>query len=61
MNRLLQAPLSAFLLLACAYTASAHGGEHSQVVVAPDADWPTRHMAGKHHRPDPTTNVANEQ
>jgi hypothetical protein len=44
MNRLLQSPLSAFLLLSCAYTASAHGGEH--VVVAPDADWQTRHMAG---------------
>jgi hypothetical protein len=46
MNRLLQAPLSAFLLLSCAYSVSAHGGEHAQVVVAPDADWPTRHMAG---------------
>ncbi|KAF2829380.1 secretory pathway protein-like protein Ssp120 [Ophiobolus disseminans] len=49
MNRLIQAPLSAFLLLSCAYKASAHGGEHSQIVVAPDADWATRHMAEEHH------------
>ncbi|KAH7068965.1 secretory pathway protein-like protein Ssp120 [Paraphoma chrysanthemicola] len=58
MNRLLQAPFSAFLLLSCAYNAAAHGGgEHSQVVVAPDADWPTRHMAEEHHISgfDPTT------
>jgi hypothetical protein len=47
MNRLLQAPLSAYLLLSCAFKVSAHGGaEHAQIVVAPDADWPTRHMAG---------------
>jgi hypothetical protein len=46
MNRLLQTPLSALLLLSCVYKVSAHGGEGSQIVVAPDADWPTRHMAG---------------
>lgn len=48
MTRLLQAPFSAVLLLSCALNASAHGGggEHAQVVVAPDADWATRHMAG---------------
>lgn len=47
MTRLLRTPLSAYLLLSCAFGASAHGGgEHSQIVVAPDADWPTRHMAG---------------
>jgi hypothetical protein len=47
MARLLQVPLGTFLLLSCALNASAHGnGEHAQVVVAPDADWPTRHMAG---------------
>lgn len=46
-NRMLQAPLGAYLLLSCAYQVSAHGGDHGQqVVVAPDADWPTRHMAG---------------
>ncbi|CAO2654752.1 Nn.00g114850.m01.CDS01 [Neocucurbitaria sp. VM-36] len=50
MNRLLQAPLSAFLLLSCAFQASAHGGgEHAQIEVAPDADWATRHMAEEHH------------
>ncbi|KAH7398258.1 hypothetical protein BKA66DRAFT_565877 [Pyrenochaeta sp. MPI-SDFR-AT-0127] len=50
MNRLLQIPVSALLLLSCAYNASAHGGgEHSQVEVAPDADWATRHMAEEHH------------
>jgi hypothetical protein len=49
MNRLLQTPLSALLLLSCVYKASAHGGgEQPQIVVAPDADWPTRHMAGMH-------------
>ncbi|KAF1846737.1 secretory pathway protein-like protein Ssp120 [Cucurbitaria berberidis CBS 394.84] len=50
MNRLLQAPLSAFLLLSCAFKASAHGGgEHANIEVAPDADWATRHMAEEHH------------
>ncbi|KAF1943072.1 secretory pathway protein-like protein Ssp120 [Clathrospora elynae] len=50
MNHLLQTPLSAFLLLSCAFKASAHGGtEHSQIEVAPDADWATRHMAEEHH------------
>lgn len=47
MNRLLQIPLSALLLLSCALRAAAHGGgEHQQIIVAPDADWATRHMAG---------------
>jgi hypothetical protein len=46
MIQLLQTPLRALLLLSCALEASAHGGDQSQVVVAPDADWPTRHMAG---------------
>lgn len=46
MTQLIQLPLSALLLLTCALTTSAHGGEHSQIVVAPDADWATRHMAG---------------
>ncbi|KAL5116487.1 hypothetical protein ACEQ8H_005608 [Pleosporales sp. CAS-2024a] len=50
MNRLLQTQLSALLLLSCAYKATAHGsGEHAQVVVAPDADWQTRHMAEEHN------------
>ncbi|KAF2129639.1 secretory pathway protein-like protein Ssp120 [Dothidotthia symphoricarpi CBS 119687] len=50
MNRLLQAPLGALLLLSCALNVSAHGdGDHSQIVVAPDADWATRHMAEEHH------------
>jgi hypothetical protein len=48
MDRILKVPLSAFLLLSCALNASAHGGaEHAQVEVAADADWATRHMAGK--------------
>ena len=48
MNRLLQTPFGAFLLLSCAFKASAHGGgDHAQTVVAPDADWATRHMIGK--------------
>lgn len=48
MNRLLRIPLSAYLLLSCALGAAAHGGgEHQQIVVADDADWATRHMAGK--------------
>ena len=47
MNRILQVPFSALLLLSCALNASAHGNtEHAQVEVAPDADWATRHMAG---------------
>ena len=47
MTRLLQIPLGALLLLSGALNAAAHGGgEHAQVVVAPDADWATRHMAG---------------
>ncbi|KAF2248812.1 secretory pathway protein-like protein Ssp120 [Trematosphaeria pertusa] len=50
MSRLLPIPLSALLLLSCALNASAHGGaQHEQVVVAPDADWATRHMAEEHH------------
>lgn len=48
MIRLLQIPLSAFLLLSSALNASAHGGgEHHEIVVPDDADWATRHMAGK--------------
>ena len=47
MTQLLQRPLSALVLISCALTAAAHGGgEHAQIVVAPDADWATRHMAG---------------
>lgn len=47
MNRILQVPFSALLLLSCALNASAHGShEHAQVEVPPDADWATRHMAG---------------
>ncbi|KZM23999.1 calcium ion binding [Ascochyta rabiei] len=49
MTQLLHLPLSALLLLTCALTVSAHGGEHSQIEVAPDADWATRHMAEEHH------------
>lgn len=49
MSRLLRTPLSALLLLAGALNVSAHGGgDHQQIVVAPDADWATRHMAGMH-------------
>jgi hypothetical protein len=46
MTRLFCLPFSATLLLSYALTTSAHGGDHSQIVVAPDADWATRHMAG---------------
>lgn len=46
MDRLLRTPLSALLLLSCALNVSAHGGAHEQIVVAPDADWATKHMAG---------------
>jgi len=47
MTQLQQRPLSALVLISCALTAAAHGGgEHAQIVVAPDADWATRHMAG---------------
>lgn len=47
MTQLQKLPLSAILLLSCAFTASAHGGgEHAQIEVAPEADWATRHMAG---------------
>ncbi|KAF2688254.1 hypothetical protein K458DRAFT_361316 [Lentithecium fluviatile CBS 122367] len=50
MTRLLRIPLSTLLLVLCALNAAAHGGgEHQQVVVAPDADWATRHMAEEHH------------
>ncbi|KAF1924319.1 uncharacterized protein M421DRAFT_72908 [Didymella exigua CBS 183.55] len=50
MTQLLRAPLSAFVLLTFALNTSAHGGgDHSQIVVAPDADWATRHMAEEHH------------
>ncbi|KAF3035252.1 hypothetical protein E8E12_007366 [Didymella heteroderae] len=50
MAQLLRSPLSALLMLTCAVTTSAHGGgDHSQIVVAPDADWATRHMAEEHH------------
>jgi hypothetical protein len=56
MTRLPQVPLSALLLLSCALNVSAHGGgEHAQVVVAPDADWATRHMAGTDRVTDPRT------
>lgn len=61
MNRFFQAPLGAFLLLSCAYNVSAHGGEHAQVVVAPDADWPTRHMAGILHFHNLKSMGANER
>jgi hypothetical protein len=47
MTQLLQRPLSALVLISCVLSAAAHGGgEHAQIVVAPDADWATRHMAG---------------
>ncbi|KAF2873336.1 hypothetical protein BDV95DRAFT_592721 [Massariosphaeria phaeospora] len=49
MSRLLQIPLTALLLLSSALHASAHGGDDQQIVVAPDADWATRHMAEEHH------------
>lgn len=54
MSRLLRIPLSALLLLSSALNASAHGGgEHQQIVVAPDADWATRHMAGTYFPASP--------
>lgn len=48
MSRLLRLSLgAAVVLLGCSLNAAAHGGDqHQQVVAAPDADWPTRHMAG---------------
>lgn len=39
----------ALLLAACALNAAAHGNHMEQIVVAPDADWATRHMAGTLH------------
>jgi hypothetical protein len=52
MSRALRLPLSALLLLASALNAVAHDGHDGhdghQIVVAPDADWATRHMAGMH-------------
>ena len=43
----LRIPLTLILALSAALNAAAHGGEHhEQIVVAPDADWATRHMAG---------------
>jgi hypothetical protein len=48
MSRLLRIPLSALLFLSFTLNANAHGGSgHEQIVVADDADWATRHMAGK--------------
>lgn len=46
--RLLQHLLSLALLLLAAPLAAAHGAHehHEQIVLAPDADWATRHMAG---------------
>lgn len=43
--------LSISVLLLQALSANAHGdhGSHEQVAVAADADWATRHMAGKGH------------
>ncbi|KAF1956035.1 hypothetical protein CC80DRAFT_474086 [Byssothecium circinans] len=50
MSWVLRIPLSALVLASCALNAAAHGGgEHQQIVVAPDADWMTRHMAEEHH------------
>ena len=50
MSRALRIPLSALLLLSSALNAAAHGAHDGndghQIVVAPDADWATRHMAG---------------
>ena len=58
MSRLLQIPVTALLVLSCALNAAAHGGgEHQQVVVAEDADWATRHMAGERRTLPP--NAAN--
>ncbi|CAI6273768.1 unnamed protein product [Periconia digitata] len=50
MSRLLQVTLGAAVVLSgCMLNAAAHGGDaQQQVVAAPDADWPTRHMA-EHH------------
>lgn len=40
--------LSVASILGLASYVSAHGGSgHEQIVVAPDADWATRHMAGQ--------------
>lgn len=48
MRQINQLPVSALLLAFCALNVLAHGGsEHAQIVVADDADWATRHMAGK--------------
>ncbi|KAF2451663.1 secretory pathway protein-like protein Ssp120 [Karstenula rhodostoma CBS 690.94] len=53
MNRALRIPIGALALLASAPSAAAHGGHEGsdghQIVVAPDADWATRHMAEEHH------------
>jgi hypothetical protein len=52
MSRLTGTWTSALLLACCALNAAAHGGDHmEQIVVAPDADWATRHMAGELYFP----------
>jgi hypothetical protein len=41
--------ISSILALAFVAYTQAHGG-HDQQPIAPDANWATRHMAGKHSR-----------
>jgi hypothetical protein len=49
-------PWSFISLALCACGALGHGaGGHEQIVVADDADWATRHMAGMVPYESPTT------
>ncbi|KAF1964148.1 secretory pathway protein-like protein Ssp120 [Bimuria novae-zelandiae CBS 107.79] len=53
MRGLIRIPLSALALLSSALNAAAHGDHNDhdghQIVIAPDTDWATRHMAEEHH------------